>query len=1602
MTVSKSKLKPGFWKIDFLEKTTGDIIHFIDALQADIGTKWLAEKIMNYQPRSDPNVISKRASRSKDLKEMSIAELKEFLKLHFEKNGLPVEVLNTLVKQHISGKIFITMTDADIEKVLPTATFGIRHSLSTLIAEASLRTVNFMKENLRQFDTNVTPTLKYTKGNCVDTFVNAKGKTTEPIRNFHLVLDSNKDKALEFIACKIVPFILACLNGRRNGTIYFGISPNGDVTFKQGEIVGVNLSEEKVIDVSRESIESSFIEIQKGILKNTVREVKCVPVLNNENKVFVFELDIVPSTKVFKEGMTIRTIMNPFSSGKKNKGKDSSVFMFSDEGIPKQLSAVELCHHEKNLTSICELRQREEKMFYQPTQNLRLKLQNLLTGGRDQMQDARFTFLLTDALNYQMKSDDVLPWVSFIQHLKPRVVFDFDENSASSGLLKKCEELFKGRTRVITTDNFKGNLKNEGYVQFLSTLLDEAQIRWMFSNGYQELAIHSMDQLTWNMERSSAFQKALTFFLNNYEKNRIMFIILLFSDKYNSLIEACEEVLKKLPKRWILLAETEQAAQIWQEELLNRKKASSRDIKEKCVVGLSWKQVNKIISSITSENFDNQGYNCEIPSSNGTFVVISDETKNQWLDIEVLSSYDLALNIPKEKREKESKKVQENFYSGHEVDWLNFSFTDQVLKRRQHRDVLTNVREALHCRGNIEEELPVITIRHQPGAGGTTFAKQVLWDLRCEFRCCVVQRYTELTCNYIYELWRFEEENPKPVLVLVDNDEHFEELKESIEEKRKENSEYEFSKFYCVIIHCVRDLSIPDSAGVNEVALVQELSDEEQDWFKAKYGTLQDSFQGNPLDNKDPDFMIAFNMLKENFKEDFINQVVKRFTKSITLDVEKKLLKFISFLNTHDPNFSSIPVSCFDSLLAELLTEEQRCSSSTTTVYWDDLLSESVKVMLNLSRRRGREEGGNKYIRVCSRIIAQKILTRVKEETKEVDSAIMLEILDEEKFQSPTQDNKLLLLVLNDIFRTRKFDANSNFRRPFSEFISFVASNESSESAARLLERLYRCDNSGVIAQLIARFYIAILEWKKAEHYAILAINASKENSYFWDTLGRVYKCQISDHMFYKMNDRKTMQLNETVIHEIIRLAINGWNAFRYGQSIHNPKKINFAVNFGEIRIVLFLLNVLSYYMDEKVFQRYIVDPEYNPVELKFLTKDESSFLKKLESHSMATIRYLDSHLLELETLHTFSENFENNKNDIFQFFGESSKEIPSHYQNRQICDYRWRRARSLGALSFQSVLALKLAGSNEKLLEIFQLIKSNMSECRNLVDVKGMLQIVTVFILERRSLPDISFQNILQWTKKLYETEKGLTGQILDLEIYLFYVAFNFPTPERSPHHLAFETDLFKAIREWSQASEKHFPKNAYNRKETIVLFLRIGNPLEDILFFDKSYVLQLYNNIEQSPRPQFRNGLRIFNSILNEGGRSVRLGIQNFTLTINTAYTVRRKDMFQKNVFFYIGFSLSGPRAYGMCSTYPQYHEPISNVSTKPPMSENTQTSHSLNTLISQFFSIRDQIQGKELSDDDKKMLTLKEEDLQHKTRMITGEQTNISIDKRSTNLI
>jgi tetratricopeptide (TPR) repeat protein len=101
------------------------------------------------------------------------------------------------------------------------------------------------------------------------------------------------------------------------------------------------------------------------------------------------------------------------------------------------------------------------------------------------------------------------------------------------------------------------------------------------------------------------------------------------------------------------------------------------------------------------------------------------------------------------------------FLRGAPITWTELDIS-QDLMRDPYVSTLEKIKQALSDPRN-----RLFEVSHKPGAGGTTFAKRLLWDLKEQYPCAELRRYSDHTATRVESLFHL---CSLPVLLLVEAD----------------------------------------------------------------------------------------------------------------------------------------------------------------------------------------------------------------------------------------------------------------------------------------------------------------------------------------------------------------------------------------------------------------------------------------------------------------------------------------------------------------------------------------------------------------------------------------------------------------------------------------------------------------------------------------------------------------------------------------------------------------------------------------------------------------------------------------------------------------
>ena len=120
--------------------------------------------------------------------------------------------------------------------------------------------------------------------------------------------------------------------------------------------------------------------------------------------------------------------------------------------------------------------------------------------------------------------------------------------------------------------------------------------------------------------------------------------------------------------------------------------------------------------------------------------------------------------------------LRECFYKGQRVTWISLN-ADHAITRREEKEITKSIRQMLQDRINEKIEPARYVIYHSGGAGATTLARKILWNLRTEYPCVILKSNykhsdgkIQCTSQALKSLY---EELQCPILMLIDEEPSF-------------------------------------------------------------------------------------------------------------------------------------------------------------------------------------------------------------------------------------------------------------------------------------------------------------------------------------------------------------------------------------------------------------------------------------------------------------------------------------------------------------------------------------------------------------------------------------------------------------------------------------------------------------------------------------------------------------------------------------------------------------------------------------------------------------------------------------------------------------
>ena len=1507
------------------------------------------------------------------------------MKLNLESKGLDVDLAERMKEAEIDGRSLELLGKDDVKEMFPELKQGkvillmeciklARGELNTKLKNKQTSAHDLWKEQptrrqletCRAFDTVPKATDVYEKGFALPEEQLRPGNLLEPIHKYCVV----KDNDTTALATTAIRFAAACLNERVNGTIHFGVATKADRAGSMpGEIVGMVVDRAQCSLAVTDEIYRSFFADQIDVALSCIREPVCIAVVEKDVadlSLMVVEVDVVPRSEV---------VMEQAFFLKHSNGEKASLYRYI-QGNAEAVDGKDLLDFMEHKKSLSELRKERETELQRCVfqEDLHRKLHHLLTGGNDYRVADIYPVLFLSPRSSAMTDEYLLENFRCIKSLDPLAVFDFDPLPDSSrgqptGLFTMMEYRLGQVHKTLTTDNFDENSdvnKSSGHGCGVSKLFEDiyssSSRTWIFCNGYGPLGQPEFPPAGWTRKRALGFKEAVRFYEKQIPTENARILIFVLSKACDVLLSGLEEVFAKFPDQWILLAETQKVAQDLISEILRRGYVEKDALEESSVIGMPWSHVNQSIMTIFGYS---SGNGCKLTSSTGSTVHLKERKKNEWSDLKILSTNECAdeaaellKNGSQEDLQTKNRKTEEEYYRGAQVSWWNFFFKNHVLERDQTRELHERVAEFLNgSKIPKDERVGVVTLLHQPGAGATTIARQVLWNLKHKYRCCVVKQITDQTSDHIANLRCFEEQQSAlPPVVLVDN-EDFEKvcsLRSQLNEKarRLARGGKSVHNVFCVLIVCrriTRSVNKGKRAPHQDKACVlldHELTPEDILWFQHKYEELEERYKEKQGLN--PKLLFSFNILKENFSPNYIQRTVNELIDEIHDYRERRFLKFVSLINSFDLDFQSIPMSCFNAIMCPQPDPrsarprlEQR-AFSRGNVNWASALSQSLNVLLNRSSKPfcGKDI---KVVRIVNNNLSKEILRNLCERDKETVSDVLLQFLHSDIFKRSNESTVQSQLgkLIKDVLRTRAvFQAR---REKFSPIITRIGETEGYSKAAEVLVVAFDIFEDPMLAQQIARVYIHTQDFDSALQFAKTATDMDPSNCYLLDTVGQVSKHKLLG-MWEKVVNSKE-QLDYTRAKEILDVAFTAIGIFRDEQALTDKALCTDYTNCGficELHVISIVIDICRFLPpfrhNTEHLHRFLVDKHFVPEgltgrlgegnvdKLKKLHSDYEIPLKRLEDEEVQLKddpAYQDSssYLRNAENCHMLSKV----KVRLLAIFGENTDKIPKELSMEEECEYRRRIVMRKGGASLFAVRKLREEKDALKTFEsMYNMMYDNvLSDFCSADDFRSLLNLTVARIsLDKNCAQTFSVRHAMEWASHLYEKTASLP--VPNVEACLYLIMLHWPTEWRKRENLPLCpcSKIKEGIAKWKEAFLENHPgqkqrKKPDRRKATTLFFLGKGQGFDEIVIYSEFEHLQSTDGESIWDKEEVKCRLKQLTGTLHYGGKSVSVKLpgpddSGVRLDICTSLPITDKSMWNRAVRFVLGFSWSGPKAF------------------------------------------------------------------------------------------
>ena len=1150
---------------------------------------------------------------------------------------------------------------------------------------------------------------------------------------FQSETSSDITKQINFIKY-LVKFACACLNERTNGTIHFGVGDDkekddsGKTKFKHGEVLGISIDVKKdhqnFYEWTERAIKSCFkvcsasgksvSGLERDILK-CIRRPKFVSVdPPNERNLCVVEIDIVPESSLcsdyhFKVSAPTSAKKGGNINFSENKFQIYRRFGSSSEPLCKKEEIKSFTHNEVQKLNKLRKDAEEKRSFKKiPKQELlenEKKLTKFLLNGHRSINDVYPIVVCSGHDDKTVPEQDL----SFVAQLDCTVVFDFDVDSEKDGLSRVCKSSFNQRKfkksiRLYDIDNDVFTTKDSSD-KFCEKLNFKKDVVWVYPNGHSKYSSNgncaqpatAMSLSEWTEKRSRKMSDAI-FMLSNpgvMPEGRASIMCILMKCDQEQMKIICECIQSLITRfemdNLFFLIRDERVKELFFRLIGAGDRYPKQNLEKRIIVGMPWSQVNQAIVYLRGYVPSN---NCVVRYSNGGLCEIDVDTQRK-LENCVIVSLKQCSDKHLQNNEQFRQQEEEKFFNGGKVNWWNFFFPGQVCRRDLVDDYYYRIYRAAFQQ--MEEYVHLIKLRHERGAGGSTVARNLLWDLRKFFRCVEItnldKEETDETAEQIVELFAYGEEDPSkclPVLALLDlecEEEIVNELKSDFEELFHGKGARTPA---CILLHCLSQQT------TNEPDLKQELSEKELQWFENKEKEMQQSVsssesgvdkRGLTID-KSLNTMLGFQVLRNNFNYDRIKDIVCGLAEK-TSSKENDLLQFLALIQVYVNE--CIPLPCCDNMMGPQWQKQISKEFEQLTIWYSGTVSSNQSIV-----------SGVTYLTTRHYFVSKSILESKK--LSQVTSKFLLSNL----LKSGSHSRKILCQSTMTMMKQRKETPEKQnlpaSKQRFSELITDIVDKESPSVAADLLQDCFDIlkvvNLDPFLLQQAARvYYLKIFDFHEALILAEKAISYNTNNSYLLDTKGQVFKEKLRynfpvsrDKHFSVEDGSRIIELSFTALDVFQQSIVAAKAEYQASPPVRRRRRrLNYSGFYGSFYVAYDLLERLSQVEEFNidVVKKYLSDHNYIPSNVKRPWHKHHVRMKQIELAVNRVMEELADHNLNanlFEEMPTIIDMRNKSYNDMKirykKYFGTLPFITENVYTNQHISDECENRRREIRAIA--------------------------------------------------------------------------------------------------------------------------------------------------------------------------------------------------------------------------------------------------------------------------------------------------------------------------------